>query len=120
MNMKRSQSNKTTTRKTAAPPAAVTTAQARSLATAAEPPATTIEAKIDVGFGNNLFLRGQGANLSWERGTPLTCVGPNTWRWSARVTDDLTFKLLLNDRNWAVGENIVVRPGAQVEIAPKF
>lgn len=81
---------------------------------------TTIEAKIDVGFGNNLYLRGQGAGLSWERGTPLTCVDGQTWRWSAPVSDELTFKFLLNDAIWAKGENLVVKPGQRLEISPDF
>ena len=81
---------------------------------------TVIEAKIDVGFGNNLYVRGQGAGLSWERGTPLTCVGPDTWRWAVEATDRLKFKLLLNDRVWASGEDVVVPPGKQVELKPAF
>ena len=81
---------------------------------------TVIEAKINVGFGNNLYVRGQGAGLSWERGTPLTCVGPDTWRWTVEATDRLKFKLLLNDRVWASGEDVVVPPGKQVELKPAF
>ena len=83
-------------------------------------PVTVIEAKIDVGFGNNLFVRGQGAGLSWEHGTPLTCVGPDTWRLAVEATDRLKFKLLLNDRVWASGEDVVVPPGKQVEVKPAF
>ena len=117
--MKRSKNNKTTTNRTAATPVA-TTAPVVRVPAAPETPPTTIEATVDVGFGNNLFVRGQGAGLSWERGTPLTCVGPNRWRWSARIEDGLTFKLLLNDQNWAVGDNLVARPGARVEVSPRF
>ncbi|HEY9174498.1 MAG TPA: hypothetical protein VI136_19615, partial [Verrucomicrobiae bacterium] len=84
------------------------------------PPTTVIEAKIDVGFGNQLFLRGQGAGLSWERGEPLQCVDGQTWRWSAPTTDPLRFKLLLNDRIWAQGEDITADPGKCVGIAPRF
>ncbi len=81
---------------------------------------TTIEAQIDVGFGNHLFVRGQGAGLSWERGTPLNCVDGQTWRWSAKTTEKLTFKLLLNDTIWAQGEDVVATPGKCVGIAPRF
>ena len=83
-------------------------------------PVTTIRAKIDVGFGNNLFVRGQGAGLSWERGVPLTCVDGQTWQWSGKADDRLTFKLLLNDQVWAQGEDIVAKPGQKVEIVPTF
>jgi hypothetical protein len=83
-------------------------------------PVTTIKAKIDVGFGNNLFVRGHGAGLSWERGVPLTCVDGQTWQWSGKAEDRLTFKLLLNDSVWAKGEDIVAKPGQKVEIVPAF
>lgn len=88
--------------------------------TSAEPPTVTIEALIDVGFGNQLFLRGQGAGLSWERGTPLDCVDAQTWRWSAPASEPLTFKLLLNDRVWAQGEDIVATPGRCIGLVPRF
>ena len=84
-------------------------------------PKTTIEAKIDVGFGNNLFLRGQGAaGLSWERGIPLNCVDGKTWQWSGKADDKLKFKLLLNDKVWAKGEDLVAAPGQKVEVKPAF
>lgn len=81
---------------------------------------TTIEAKIDVGFGNNLFLRGEGAGLSWERGVPLKCVDGQTWQWSANAGDRLRFKLLLNDMVWARGEDLVAAPGQRLQISPVF
>jgi hypothetical protein len=81
---------------------------------------TTIEAKIDVGFGNTLYVRGQGGGLSWDTGVPLTCVGSNVWRWTSRTTEQLTFKLLVNDAVWAQGKDIVVAPGQRVEVAPSF
>jgi hypothetical protein len=83
-------------------------------------PEVTIEARIDVGFGNALFLRGEGAGLSWERGTPLTCVNGSTWRWSRAGADALKFKLLLNDTVWAQGEDVTAAPGQTLQIAPSF
>jgi hypothetical protein len=83
-------------------------------------PVTTIEAKIDVGFGNHLFVRGQGAGLSWDHGTPLTCVDGQTWRWTAEASDALKFKLLINDTVWAAGEDLVATPGKRVQVVPAF
>ena len=80
----------------------------------------TIEAKIDVGFGNRLFLRGQGEGLSWDRGTPLECVDSQTWRLIVASKDKLQFKLLINDSVWAKGEDVVVTPGKRVELVPAF
>jgi hypothetical protein len=84
------------------------------------PRAVTIEAKIDVGFGNTVYLRGKGPGLSWERGVPCECVNGNTWRWTAQAAEKLTFKLLLNDSVWARGADLVVGPGERVELVPAF
>jgi hypothetical protein len=81
---------------------------------------TTIEAKIDVGFGNQLFLRGQGEGLSWDRGIPLECVDSQTWRLVVPAKDKLQIKLLINDSVWAKGEDVVVTPGKRVELEPAF
>ena len=129
------QTKKPTTTKTPAP-APKATVKAATIATAAPVPngapadpklakparvaPTTIEAHIDVGFGNQLFVRGQGAGLSWERGVPLKSVDPKTWQWSAVATDKLTFKLLLNDSIWAQGADVIAAPGQKVEITPSF
>ena len=86
----------------------------------AKRPVTTIEAKVNVGFGNNLFVRGEGAGLSWDQGMPLKCVDSETWQWSAPVDDKLRFKLLLNDAVWAKGEDLVAKPGQRLQIAPSF
>jgi len=95
---------------------APTAAKASAVKTAV----TTIEAKVDVGFGNRLFVRGQGAGLSWNQGAPLTCVDAKTWRWTGTAEEKLTFKLLINDAVWAKGEDVVVAPGKRAEIAPAF
>lgn len=88
------------------------------IVTAAAP--IVIEAKIDVGFGNNLFVRGQGAGLSWDRGVQLENVDQKTWRLSVPATDKLQFKLLLNDSIWAQGEDVVAAPGKKIEVTPAF
>ena len=80
----------------------------------------TIEAKIDVGFGNTLYLRGEGLGLSWTQGVPLTCVDGKTWKWTGEATEQLKFKLLLNDQVWSQGEDLVATPGQKLEISPAF
>lgn len=84
-------------------------------------PVTRISAKIDVGFGNALFIRGEGAGLSWDRGQPLECVESSTWVWSThKSAQEVTFKLLINDQLWCRGENLRAMPGASAEVAPSF
>jgi hypothetical protein len=90
---------------------------------AAAPPAllTLVEARVDVGLGNALFIRGQGDGLSWEKGIPLDSVNAATWVWSTRnAKDKVLFKLLLNDQIWAKGDDLVVEAGSKIEITPVF
>jgi len=87
----------------------------------AKKPVTTVKAKVDVGFGNTLYIRGQGCGLSWEKGLPLICFDAASWVWSTdKANETIAFKLLVNDQVWAQGEDIVVAPGEQVEAAPVF
>lgn len=90
---------------------------------AAEPRvvSTTITAAVDVGFGNFLTLRGEGAGLSWESGQPLVCV--NQDRWSISLPESsgpIVCKFLLNDQVWNTGENFTVLPGFDVVLDPVF
>jgi hypothetical protein len=119
-----------TTAAPVAPKAATLTAAAKSVATTVpvvnkpsspkSTSTTTIEARIDVGFGNQLFVRGQGEGLSWDRGVPLQCVDSQTWRLVVPAKDKLQIKLLINDSVWAKGEDVVVTPGKRVELVPAF
>ena len=125
-------SQKKTTQKTPAPPAKAIAAPRLA---AVEPKAlipdalpgtrstrkiVTIEAKIDVGFGNAIFVRGEGEGLSWNQGIPLECVDGSTWKWSAEAGEAMKFKLLLNDSVWAKGDDVVAAPGQRLELAPSF
>jgi len=82
---------------------------------------TTIEAKLDVGYGNSLFVRGEGDGLRWDKGTPLDCRNASTWLWSTQAAKEkIVFKLLLNDQVWAKGEDLVVEAGKKIEVVPSF
>jgi hypothetical protein len=105
---------------TPAKPAASTTIKSTPAATAPPGDVTTIEVKLDVGFGNAVFLRGQGGGLTWERGIPLSCVDGKTWRWTAKVKDPITFKPLINDKIWSAGNDLTVKPGQKLEVKPVF
>lgn len=82
---------------------------------------TVVEAKIDVGLGNALFIRGQGNGLSWDKGQPLNCLDASKWIWQAAPAQEkIVFKLLVNDVIWAKGEDIVVEAGRKIQVAPGF
>ena len=106
---------KAAVKKVAAKKAAPKSAPAPKAAT------TTINAAVDVGFGNTLFLRGEGAGLSWEKGIPMDCNGDNIWSISVSdAKESITFKLLINDSHWCAGENQVAKPGETVSVSPCF
>ncbi len=88
---------------------------------ASEPPATFITARIDIGFGNHLFVRGTGPGLSWENGTAMECVGSGLWTVAIKnAVKPVTFKVLVNDLSWSAGPDFVAEAGQSVTISPSF
>lgn len=83
--------------------------------------ATTVVAQIDVGFGNRIYLRGEGPGLSWETGVPLECVADDKWSITLPETSQpIVFKLLINDQTWCSGDDYVVQPGRTITVTPIF
>lgn len=82
---------------------------------------TSIIARVDVGFGNSLYLRGQGAGLSWDQGVQLDNVSPYEWTFSStQAKGEVTFKFLINDEIWADSENITLAKGGTSISSPVF
>ncbi|MEI8364903.1 MAG: hypothetical protein WCF65_00655 [Parachlamydiaceae bacterium] len=89
--------------------------------TGTKPATTQIVIKYDVGFNNHLFLRGKGANLSWEKGIPLKNVKRDEWTWETSTPfSSCEFKVLINDIHYETGENHKLNCGASVHYTPKF
>lgn len=83
--------------------------------------ATNIIARVDVGFGNSLYLRGEGAGLSWDKGVALDNVSPFEWSFkSTKAKGEVVFKFLINDEIWGEGENLVVAAGSTSISSPTF
>ena len=82
---------------------------------------TIIEAKIDIGFGNLLYIRGDAPGLSWRRGVPMDCKGTDSWSVSMSDTNSaFEYKVLINDIHWAVGGNNIAQPGETSTTEPSF
>jgi hypothetical protein len=95
-----------------APPAAVAKSTSSKV---------TITAKVDVGFGNSLSVRGDGSGLTWNKGTLLDNISSDTWKIVlSGVEKPLTFKFLKNDELWSVGDDYVAAPGDTVTATPVF
>ena len=104
------------------------TAKATKTATAAKKPAvvkqapvTAIYARIDIGWGNRLYLRGSGAGLSWDVGIPMECSKDDEWYWkTTKANEPVVFKFLKNDEKWSLGEDLTVDPGKTSISSPQF
>ena len=82
---------------------------------------TRIVARVDVGFGNALYLRGEGAGLSWEQGVLMENISPYEWAFTTtRAASPIEFKYLVNDQVWADGENQTVAAGGTSISSPVF
>ena len=94
---------------------------ARKVAKKKESIVTTVIAKLDAGFGNQLYIRGNSSGLTWDAGVLMENAGSDEWVWkSSAVTSELEFKVLVNDVTWSGGPNGVVFPGATVVFEPSF
>lgn len=82
---------------------------------------TRVIVKFDAGWGNQLYIRGIGAGLNWQKGVVMQCVGDDEWLWEQLVPKgDVSFKILLNDQVWSQGEDFVVACGDTIICHPVF
>jgi hypothetical protein len=90
-------------------------------AVAATPVVTTIAARVDVGFGNALFIRGEGPGLSWDKGVAMRCIEADLWQIVLQESvRAYTFKFLVNDVTWSNGPDYTAACGTSVTLSPKF
>ncbi len=110
-----------TVKKTAATPVKKKASAPAVKTSAAKPIMTIITAKIDIGFGNHLYLRGEGPGLSWDMGLPLDCVTDDQWRIALPETSKpILYKFLINDLTWSAGPDYITEPGKKVTLTPSF
>lgn len=84
-------------------------------------PKTRITVKYDIGFGNQLYLRGKGASLSWDKGVVLKNEKSDEWIWETDQTfTSCEFKVLINDMRYETGDNHTLTCGASMQYTPKF
>ncbi|MFA5257754.1 MAG: hypothetical protein WC360_06360 [Opitutales bacterium] len=82
---------------------------------------TSVVAKVDVGFGNALYIRGTGPGMSWEKGVVMMNTAADEWLWSSAAASSIfVFKVLINDDIWSLGLDTIVVPGEQLVVEPTF
>lgn len=88
---------------------------------APKPVVTTISARIDIGFGNVLSIRGEGAGLSWDQGLVMANVEKDLWQVTlGESAQPVIFKFLVNDLSWSTGPDYTIASGASVTLLPEF
>lgn len=84
-------------------------------------PKTRIIVKYDVGYANQLYVRGKGANLSWNHGIPLKNIKADEWIWETDSSfKACEFKVLINDQQYEGGQNHPLACGASIQYTPNF
>ena len=120
--MTKQPAKKTATKKTATKkPAAKKTTAVKKTTTTKKTLKTSIVAYVDVGFGNMLYIRGEGAGLSWEKGVLMKNVSAAEWVFdTTKATGTVTFKFLINDQIWAEGDDLTLKAGSKSVSSPQF
>jgi hypothetical protein len=83
---------------------------------------TKIVVKCNCGFSNKLFLRGEGiSGLNWDKGILMKCTKADEWIWETnKPFNHAEVKILLNDKEYEVGENHDIECGKAISFTPKF
>lgn len=82
---------------------------------------TRITARVDVGFGNQLYIRGEGGGLHWGKGLIMENVSAYEWQLTTRLpSKQIEFKFLINDELWAEGDNLTIASGKNSISSPNF
>jgi hypothetical protein len=82
---------------------------------------TRVVIHYDIGFNNNLYIRGSGAGLNWSKGILLRNTRPDEWVWETKEPFlTCEFKVLINDSQYEQGENHTLTCYTSVEYTPNF
>ena len=83
---------------------------------------TTIIIRYDCGMPNSLYIRGEGIkDLSWDKGTRMQCTKADEWIWETDAPfTHAEIKVLLNDKEYELGENHSVDCGKEQQFTPRF
>jgi hypothetical protein len=83
---------------------------------------TRIVVQVDPQFTHSIFLRGEGVDgFSWEKGVAMKHEKPDEWVFETDTTfSNATFKVLVDDITYEIGENHPLYPGVSIRINPKF
>jgi hypothetical protein len=69
-----------------------------------------------------MFIRGEGAGLSWDSGIQMENAGNDVWVWTTNEAGAaaVSFKFLINDVDWSTGDNMTAPVGETTTLYPAF
>ena len=80
-----------------------------------------VVAKILPGIGNKIHVRGEGPDLSWDEGVPMSFLEIGKWGWSPPdKSTPIIVQLYRNDDEPDGNGKVELEPGEKVEITPIF
>jgi hypothetical protein len=82
---------------------------------------TRVVIHCDVGFNNHIYIRGVGADLSWDKGMLLQNTAPDEWVWETdKPFNACEFKVLINDSQYEQGDNHALICEKGLDYQPRF
>lgn len=84
---------------------------------------TTIRVHYDVGYGNEMYIRGSDYPLSWDNGREMLNVSSDVWVYEIEryaEGEAFEFKPLINDTTWSSNSNFSGVGGQIIDIYPSF
>ncbi len=82
---------------------------------------TRVTARVDVGLGHHLAVRGDAAPLSWDRGWWAHPAAADRWELVlTEVSGAFAFKTLVDDVTWQTGDDVGAQAGDEIEVIPAF
>ncbi len=81
----------------------------------------TLQIEALIGVTNQLYLRGDGPGLSWDKGLPLEITGIGRWQWKCEgLTEPVKIHVYRNDKDPAEGGPVTLKPGKTQILRPVF
>lgn len=73
-----------------------------------------------IGIQNKIYLRGNGAGLSMDKGLLLHVTGIGEWQWKGEFEEPIECEILLNDDKPAAEGKFTLQPGEKKTVQPTF
>lgn len=82
---------------------------------------TRITANADPGASHFLSIRGNALPLTWNAGFPMHSSAQGVWTFvTTEIASDFEYKILIDDKTWQTGANVLGKAGIEQSVTPTF